>query len=68
MKQSDEMYEVWWSMGNGTHSGPRFSNLNDAIRYVSEHWGEATFAIKTGANRCHRWQDGSITIPRRSAA
>jgi hypothetical protein len=40
------MYEVWFSKGEGTEAGPRFHRLEDALRYVEEHAGEATFAIR----------------------
>jgi len=66
--KNDLTYEVWWSMGTGTHTGPRFRNLRDAIRYVSDHWGEASFAIKTGEDRWHHWDDGQVMTPRRPNA
>ncbi len=40
------MYEIWWSRGQGSHTGPRFKKLEDALHYVHEHRGRASFAIK----------------------
>jgi len=40
------MYEVWWSKGTGTHTGPKFQKLEDALRYIHDHSGEASFAIR----------------------
>ena len=40
------MYEIWWSKGFGTHTGPRFRKLEDALRYVHDHAGEASYAIR----------------------
>lgn len=45
------LYEVWWSAGNGTHIGPRFKHLDDAIRYVHDHEGEASHAIRGPSGR-----------------
>ncbi len=57
---NEAMYEVWWSRGDGTHAGPRFRVLEDAVRYVEEHAGEASFAIKGPVGYWYRWADGSV--------
>lgn len=42
-----KLYEVWFSTGSGTHIGPRFRLLEDAIRFVKAHTGEASYAIRS---------------------
>jgi len=41
-----KLYEVWFSTGTGTHIGPRFKLLEDAIRFVNAHTGDASYAIR----------------------
>jgi len=50
-----QTYEVWWSKGRGTHTGPRFGKLEDALRYVHHHAGEASFAIRNPQGRWYKW-------------
>jgi len=42
----DQLYEVWFSQGDGLRRGPRFRLLHDAEIYVAQHRREATFAVK----------------------
>ena len=56
------MYEVWISKGNGMTLGPRFRLLEDAQRFVDEHLGEASFAVKAPD---HSWR---VIAPRRRMA
>jgi hypothetical protein len=44
--ERNHLYEVWFSRGAGLRRGPKFRARHDAERYVAEHWGEATFAVK----------------------
>ncbi len=46
MTKQHALYEVWFSTGNGLHLGPRFRLGNDAERYVQQHLGEASFAVR----------------------
>lgn len=40
------MYEIWRSAGTGTEQGPKFRFLADALRYITLHAHEASFAIR----------------------
>jgi len=40
------LYEVWFSRGTGTISGPKFRSLEDARRYALGHRNEASYAIR----------------------
>ncbi len=40
------LYEIYWSRGHGTHCGPRFRTLEDALKYVHDHQGRASFSIR----------------------
>ena len=40
------LYEIWWSRGHGTHTGPRFRTLEDALKYVHDNRGRASFSIR----------------------
>jgi hypothetical protein len=51
MATRNGLYEVWISRGTGTTVGPRFRRLDDARRYVRDHHGEASFAIRTPDDR-----------------
>lgn len=42
-----QLYEVWFSTGSGIHSGPKFRLERDALRYIEEHAGLASFAIRS---------------------
>lgn len=59
-------YQVWWSRGDGTHAGPRFRRLEDAIRYVNERASEASFAIKGPVGYWYQWQPGRAALERAS--
>jgi len=41
------LYEIWMSEGRGMKLGPRFRLLHDAERYIEEHRGEASLAVKS---------------------
>lgn len=59
------MYEIWWSQGNGTQKGPKFRRLSDAQRYVFEHAGQASFAIRGPVGYWVKWDDtGRIAFDR----
>jgi hypothetical protein len=40
------LYEVWFSRGAGTISGPKFRSLDDARRYAVGHRNDASYAIR----------------------
>jgi len=40
------LYEIWMSRGHGLYPGPKFRYLDDARRYVEDHRGEASLAVK----------------------
>ena len=44
--RKDHLFEVWYSQGNGLHRGPSFKLRHDAVVYVEQHRGEATFAVR----------------------
>ncbi|MCA9678288.1 MAG: hypothetical protein H6709_09370 [Kofleriaceae bacterium] len=46
MTRQPALYEVWFSVGEGFHRGPAFRLLADAERYVVQHLGEASFALR----------------------
>ena len=41
-----QLYEVWYSTGTGTHVGPKFRLLEDAIGYVKSHGDQASYAVR----------------------
>ena len=43
---TNNQYEVWWSKGQGSQRGPTFAHLEQALKYVSDHAGEASYAIR----------------------
>ena len=53
------MYEVWSSCGDGCQRGPRFRLLDDAVRYVTQHNGEASFAIRCPDGHWYEFRGGS---------
>jgi len=50
--KAEPLYEVWMSHGVGLEPGPKFKNLDDACRFIDQHTGEASFAIRTPQ---HTW-------------
>jgi hypothetical protein len=56
------MYEIWSSAGNGTEAGPRFRFLEDALRYISAHANQASFAIRMPNGCWYRPGRGSASV------
>lgn len=66
MQNNPPMFEVWWSQGDGTHRGPRFRRLDDAIRYVEARGDDASYAIKGPVGFWYQGADGRSIFDRRS--
>lgn len=51
-----DKYEIHASQGQGgSCTGPAFTTLKEALDYVKEHEGEASFGIKYPNGRWHNW-------------
>ena len=64
MINSDKLYQVWWSRGHGTHRGPRFRLLQDALRYLVDHSGDASYALRCPDGHWYEFGWGSHHIER----
>ena len=51
-----KMYEVWWTVGDGMHRGPRFRYRSDAERYIDERLYHASFAIRDPEGEWCAWK------------
>lgn len=48
-------YEVWATQGQGNIKVARFNTLDEALGYVRQHYGEASFGIKQPDGTWHEW-------------
>jgi hypothetical protein len=49
------VYEIWATQGQGGDKIAEFKSLADALAYVEQHEGEASYAIKYPNGQWHRW-------------
>ena len=61
---TSKQYEVWWSKGQGSQCGPRFTSLEQALKYVAEHAGQASFAIRQPDDTWYRNANGTVVFSR----
>jgi len=50
------MYELWVSQGQGGSKECVFDSLEEALKFVEDHAGQASFAIKYPDGTFHVWQ------------
>lgn len=60
--RSSSGYEIWWTTGGGTQRGPRFRLLQDALHWIEQRSGIASFAIRTPDGSWHRWPGSGRAI------
>lgn len=51
MMTGRQLYEVWYSRGEGLVQGPKFKYLTDAAQYVREQSANGTFAVRAPDGR-----------------
>jgi hypothetical protein len=49
------MYEIWATQGQGGIKIHETETLEEALKYILSHKGEASFAIKLPDGRWHKW-------------
>lgn len=51
MTTGHQLYEVWYSRGDGLLRGPKFKHLADAAQYVREQVGKGSYAVRAPNGR-----------------
>lgn len=49
------MNELWASQGQSGSKTLEFNSLQDALKFIEEHLGEASYAIKYPNGEWHKW-------------
>lgn len=49
------MYELWATQGQGGSKELEFKTLEEALKFVEDHFGQASFGIKYPDGTWHKW-------------